>query len=295
MTTIRVSHTLWRHVRLFVAYMTLSTSFDRRSSLTSSCPPHPSEASREQDERRRRSPLLFSHALTTAQLSSQPNASPYYPPPGGTPAATLTACLASRGNPCEHTAHSVQPPACSRAPVRRDSCAPGRRVGRFRRNVYILRREKERESDVRLRDAMRGGGAARDPTRSKQLCRRGGRAATERDDGRCWLLLLLSLLVLLLLLLLTLLPLALASIAEATLLVGGGSIKAREKSWMDEGLGKKREMCRYPLLRDVLLLLLSFRQSSRFSNSERILPLSFFSVSLSCLNPYGLNNLTSVR
>lgn len=135
----------------------LSPSFNPRSSLTFSCPPHPFKASREQDERRRRSLLLLSHALTTAQLSTAKRIA-VLSSPGDTPAAALAACLASRGNPCEHTARSVQPPARSRAPVRRNSCAPGRRVGRFRRNVYSPpsrehHRGRRREASVRCQVA----------------------------------------------------------------------------------------------------------------------------------------------
>lgn len=246
-----ISHSLASRAIIRRTYTTLSTSFDPRSSLTSSCPP-PRQVANRMSVEEGKEPLLSSSSRTRSpQLSSAHSQTHrrtilrlvvhrrlHWRRAWQKPKQPLRAhCL----TPCNPRLARAPPYAAIRARPAGASAASG--------ETYIFsaehHREKEREGRAMLglRDAMRGGGAARDPTRSKQLCRRGGRAATERDDADCcycW-----SLLVLLLLLLLALLPLALASVAEATLLVGGGSIKAREKSWMEEGLGKKREMCGY--------------------------------------------------
>lgn len=172
----------------------LSPSFNPRSSLTLSCPPHPSKASREQDEQGEEEGALSSSRARSPQLSSaRPNASPYYPRlavyrrlhwrRAWQAEATLASTLLTPCNPRPRLARAP-PYVAIRAHPAGASAVSG--------ETYILRRAEstteeegeKRACDARLRDAMRGG-APHEPTRSKQLCRRGGWAATERDDGRC--------------------------------------------------------------------------------------------------------------
>lgn len=133
---------------------------------------------------------LSSSRTRSPQLSSaRPNASPYYPrlaihrrlhwrralQAEATLASTLLA-------PCNPRLARAPPYAAIRAHPAGASAVSGETYILCRAESTTEEEGEKRACDASLRDAMRGG-APHEPTRSKQLCRRDGRAATERDDG----------------------------------------------------------------------------------------------------------------
>lgn len=165
--------------------------------------------------------ILSSSRTRSPQLSSaRPNASPYYPRlavnrrlhwrRAWQAEATLASTLFVPCNPQPRLARAP-PCAAIRARPAGASAASGEKRNILHRAESTPPRKRERSER-----AMPGCVTQcvveppHEPTRSKQLCRRGDRAATERDDGRCWSLLLLLMLLMLPLLLLLLAPLPLA-------------------------------------------------------------------------------------